>query len=194
MIKFNYLKYTFLTVTLAVIASVCLVPKSADALAVTPTYGANGITFGLINNDIADYHTIRLTSSALIDDGMEMTYGHPDFDVQTGSNYFNASTVMDPHSVGDNINIFIAYPTGDPTSDYYGLNLATDAPRINAEIKVYAHGGSLIDTQTIQIYGNPANVVNEIPTLSEWGMIAFFILLVGSAVWVMRRKQDGESI
>ena len=26
-----------------------------------------------------------------------------------------------------------------------------------------------------------------IPSLSEWGMIAFFMLMVGAALWVMRR-------
>ncbi len=32
-----------------------------------------------------------------------------------------------------------------------------------------------------------------VPTVSEWGMISFFILLVGSALWVIRHKQGGES-
>ncbi len=31
-----------------------------------------------------------------------------------------------------------------------------------------------------------------IPTMSEWGMIVFFILLVGSALWVIRRRTGRE--
>ncbi len=34
----------------------------------------------------------------------------------------------------------------------------------------------------------------EIPTLSEWGMIIFFISLVGTALWVMRRRTKQESV
>ncbi|RJP41120.1 MAG: IPTL-CTERM sorting domain-containing protein [Desulfobacteraceae bacterium] len=28
-----------------------------------------------------------------------------------------------------------------------------------------------------------------IPTLSEWGMIIFSLLLAGSAIWMMRRRR-----
>lgn len=34
---------------------------------------------------------------------------------------------------------------------------------------------------------------SPIPTLSEWGMIIFLILLVGSAMWVIKRRTDQES-
>jgi len=30
---------------------------------------------------------------------------------------------------------------------------------------------------------------SDIPTLSEWGMVVLFILLVGSALWIIRRRK-----
>jgi hypothetical protein len=46
-----------------------------------------------------------------------------------------------------------------------------------------------LDTDTIRI-----KVTDSIPTLSEWGMIIFFVLLVGSASWVVRRKTRQKSV
>ncbi len=33
---------------------------------------------------------------------------------------------------------------------------------------------------------------NSIPTVSEWGMIIFFILLLGSALWIMMQRKRQE--
>ena len=33
-----------------------------------------------------------------------------------------------------------------------------------------------------------------VPAVSEWGMIIFFSLLVGSALWVIRRRTGQESV
>lgn len=39
-----------------------------------------------------------------------------------------------------------------------------------------------------------ADAPEPVPTVSEWGMIIFFILLVGSATWVVRRRTRQESL
>jgi len=43
------------------------------------------------------------------------------------------------------------------------------------------------------LYTDNDSLLETIPTVSEWGMIIFFILLVGSALWVMRRRTGQES-
>ena len=41
------------------------------------------------------------------------------------------------------------------------------------------------NTEKFDVVSNPA----AIPTLSEWGMIIFSLLLAGSAIWMIRRRQ-----
>ncbi len=48
-------------------------------------------------------------------------------------------------------------------------------------------GNSSDIDKLVQIY-----YPNSVPTVSEWGMIIFFILLVGSALWVIRRRTGQE--
>jgi hypothetical protein len=46
------------------------------------------------------------------------------------------------------------------------------------------HTGYLSADITLQTTPLPS----AIPTLSEWGMITFFVLLIGSALWIIRRR------
>jgi len=46
---------------------------------------------------------------------------------------------------------------------------------------------------TVGAIGEILNDDNSIPTLSDWGMIIFFILLVGSALWIIRRRTSQKS-
>jgi len=59
------------------------------------------------------------------------------------------------------------------------------------KIDVSASSGTLGDRYNLVDYNIPSE---EVPTLSEWGMIVFFILMVGSALWVMRRRTRNESV
>ncbi len=36
-------------------------------------------------------------------------------------------------------------------------------------------------------------IPSSIPTVSDWGMIILFILLVGSGLWVMRRREENSN-
>jgi len=52
---------------------------------------------------------------------------------------------------------------------------------------VVNHAGWFIDD--VQITAQGASVAAPIPTLSEWGMIIMSLILAGSAIWMMRRRQ-----
>ena len=51
--------------------------------------------------------------------------------------------------------------------------------------------GVLSGTATISQGSYSSSV--PVPTVSEWGMIVFFILLVGSALWVFRQRTGQKS-
>jgi len=56
---------------------------------------------------------------------------------------------------------------------------------------IRVNGTSIQGSQSFAVVSNvPIGNNSGIPTLSEWGMITFFILLVGSALWVMRRRSE----
>ena len=38
------------------------------------------------------------------------------------------------------------------------------------------------------------NPAQPIPTLSEWGMIIFSILLLGMTLWIMRKRKSTEAV
>ena len=57
-------------------------------------------------------------------------------------------------------------------------------------------GDGYLDGEELNAGSDPFNQNSSpgasIPTVSEWGMIIFFMLLVGSALWVMRRRKGQE--
>ena len=71
---------------------------------------------------------------------------------------------------------------GTDEPDY--LDLDSDNDGYDADVEVAA------GTDPYDSYSYPGA---SIPTVSEWGMIIFFILLVGSAIWVIRRRRRQES-
>jgi hypothetical protein len=55
---------------------------------------------------------------------------------------------------------------------------------------LYAHTAATFDSGTADVTFVFANEPSTpIPTLSEWGMIIFSLLLAGSAIWMIRRRQ-----
>jgi hypothetical protein len=61
----------------------------------------------------------------------------------------------------------------------------------------YNLDGSVRNDETGDIDSATVNIIppsTPIPTLSEWGMIIMSLLLAGSAVWMIRRRQYGMMV
>ncbi len=58
----------------------------------------------------------------------------------------------------------------------------SDATWGSSPVNAYAGGGDAFAAMLVPL------VSSTVPTVSEWGVIIFFILLVGSASLVMRRR------
>ncbi len=109
-----------------------------------------------------------------IPDDVEGDVDSPD-DADTVPNY------LDEDSDGDGI-LDADEGTGDPDNDLIPnyLDLYSDAD---------GWSDAEEDAAGTDPYDASSNPGASIPTVSEWGMIIFFILLVGSALWVMRRRE-----
>ena len=93
-----------------------------------------------------------------------------------------------------------ALPQGHPFSDVYSGDsywTSTTYPDAThgAWVVSISSGSIAYSFKTNDFYIWPVRAPSNtttVPTLSEWGMIIFFIILVGSALWVMRRRTKHE--
>ncbi len=192
MIKVNYLKYTFLTVALAVIVSVCLVPKDADAETTIWGMSDDQIEYQVRNDCPANVYTLWFTLPYKIDNYMEFCFDNPvDWQHNKIDPYiWRVEARGPPLFVNDSQPAWLSFETDNPASDnpWYQQDIR-NLPTAQASLKMFSMGGTYMGTDYVQV-PVPPSPSTEIPTVSEWGMIIFFLLLVGSAVFVMRRKQD----
>ncbi|MCP4622930.1 MAG: hypothetical protein GY850_05305, partial [bacterium] len=56
------------------------------------------------------------------------------------------------------------------------------------------HDNGQTDEGRAFVYYGSSDPPPDIPALSEWGMIGFFILLVGSALWVIKRRKEHDPV
>ena len=89
------------------------------------------------------------------------------------------------------MNLFITNP-GDPLSITY-TNLSADLSayagqtvRIRiAECNNQGYFQGAVDAVSVISAAAPASI----PTMNEWGIIIFSLILAGSAIWMIRRRQ-----
>ncbi len=86
-----------------------------------------------------------------------------------------------------NVYLYDDYPSSPPIGSITGVS--PPLPIHSGKVAIACAGQVTFNN----FYVNGTKVSSSIPTLSEWGMIIFFILLVGSAVWVIRRREGQES-
>lgn len=105
-----------------------------------------------------------------------------DVDIQPGAIHFD--------QVAGSGNIFVNNTLGDSATD-----LSTYAAAITASaggeitISVTADGGDNLYAVAGLAIDIPSPTATSIPTISEWGMFFMSLLLSGTALWVIRRRQ-----
>ncbi len=187
--RFNYLKNVYLAVALAFIVSVCLVPRDADA---TTTYfvGDDRIDYSITNDKAADIYQFDFDIPTEIDNYMTFGIGNPvDWQVaKIDTDTYRVTARGPPLFVGDTLPAGLLYDVTNPAPDnpWYGQDIR-DLALDDASLSSFSEFGTYLGTDNTKVARAPTPST-EIPTLSEWGMIIFFLLLVGSAVVVMRKR------
>lgn len=123
--------------------------------------------------------TITVTPTSLADGTINVAYGPVQFEASGGSGPYEYEVTSGVLPTGMEFSIG-GKLDGTPT-----------------EIGIFIFEVGLVDSSTNCTKREPLSLMlainppsNSIPTLSEWGMIIFSMLLAGSAIWMMRRRRN----
>lgn len=134
--------------------------------------------------------TTRLTPPFTADDeyidSWDLTDGNIDVPFELSVVLMTAQTLTSDLDISVDVQMFMSQQAGIGNTEI-GSTKVDFCNTARWQSLNLPNGVTLKSSDSGCFLSNP--IPSAVPTLSEWGMIIFLILLVGSALWVMRRKQ-----